>query len=231
MSSRRERRCAALKQQKARSYDRAFLWMRGLDLNQRPSGYEPDELPDCSTPRCQPRPASTLTLRGFCTGSRQRGRTDTATAFGCQRVFSRPTSSRAELLRARGRAREARGATWVVAARAHDPLSATLSPRPARFHLHVHVPARGGLASAWEWTRTRAGGARRDVGRGGRAHAPRSPCRATRDPRASTSTSTAPRAQSSERVEVDMDARGRREVAVAARAHDPLSATRDYDFA
>ncbi len=23
----------------------------GLDLNQRPSGYEPDELPDCSTPR------------------------------------------------------------------------------------------------------------------------------------------------------------------------------------
>ena len=26
-------------------------WWRGLDLNQRPSGYEPDELPDCSTPR------------------------------------------------------------------------------------------------------------------------------------------------------------------------------------
>ena len=26
-------------------------WLRGLDLNQRPSGYEPDELPDCSTPR------------------------------------------------------------------------------------------------------------------------------------------------------------------------------------
>ena len=23
----------------------------GLDLNQGPSGYEPDELPDCSTPR------------------------------------------------------------------------------------------------------------------------------------------------------------------------------------
>ena len=26
-------------------------WLRGPDLNQRPSGYEPDELPDCSTPR------------------------------------------------------------------------------------------------------------------------------------------------------------------------------------
>ena len=25
--------------------------MRGTDLNRRPSGYEPDELPDCSTPR------------------------------------------------------------------------------------------------------------------------------------------------------------------------------------
>jgi hypothetical protein len=25
--------------------------LRGLDLNQRPLGYEPNELPDCSTPR------------------------------------------------------------------------------------------------------------------------------------------------------------------------------------
>ena len=26
-------------------------WVQGLDLNQRPSGYEPDELPSCSTLR------------------------------------------------------------------------------------------------------------------------------------------------------------------------------------
>ena len=26
-------------------------WLRGPDLNRQPSGYEPDELPDCSTPR------------------------------------------------------------------------------------------------------------------------------------------------------------------------------------
>src|SRR5262249_11029672 len=30
---------------------RQMKWLRGLDLNQRPSGYEPDELPGCSTPR------------------------------------------------------------------------------------------------------------------------------------------------------------------------------------
>ena len=26
--------------------------LRDMDLNQGPSGYEPDELPDCSIPRC-----------------------------------------------------------------------------------------------------------------------------------------------------------------------------------
>ena len=37
------------KPRKARAFQ-GFKWLREFDLNKRPSGYEPDELPDCSIP-------------------------------------------------------------------------------------------------------------------------------------------------------------------------------------
>ena len=33
---------------------RKEFWLRGVDLNHRPLGYEPNELPDCSTPHFYP---------------------------------------------------------------------------------------------------------------------------------------------------------------------------------
>ena len=37
-------------------------WLRGLDLNQRPLGYEPNELPGCSTPRQNQKDAMIIQL-------------------------------------------------------------------------------------------------------------------------------------------------------------------------
>ena len=42
---------SVITQKKRHQNDALLIWLRELDLNQRPSGYEPDELPSCSIPR------------------------------------------------------------------------------------------------------------------------------------------------------------------------------------
>ncbi len=56
--SRRQRRARSTMQNanpgvgvRNRQLNADIFWLRGQDLNLRPLGYEPNELPDCSTPR------------------------------------------------------------------------------------------------------------------------------------------------------------------------------------
>ena len=42
---------ASVTNRSQRGSGRLEIWLRGRDLNPRPLGYEPNELPDCSTPR------------------------------------------------------------------------------------------------------------------------------------------------------------------------------------
>src|SRR2546427_8256906 len=52
-----------IKLSRMNTLNRTEGWLRGLDLNQRPLGYEPNELPDCSTPRIKSITTSSRRIR------------------------------------------------------------------------------------------------------------------------------------------------------------------------
>ena len=51
LPARRRLKCLGRKWKGPQGFTLRPLWLRGGDLNPRPLGYEPNELPDCSTPR------------------------------------------------------------------------------------------------------------------------------------------------------------------------------------
>ncbi|MDX6235016.1 MAG: hypothetical protein QOH68_4165 [Nocardioidaceae bacterium] len=81
------------------------FWWRGQDLNLRPSGYEPDELPSCSTPRRSEivtvantdfdhNPQSRCHIIGGESGPRITSPTRRATSVGLRRGLDRRRSTR-----------------------------------------------------------------------------------------------------------------------------------------
>ena len=98
-------------------------WWRGEDLNLRPSGYEPDELPDCSTPRrageCTDRRADHQSGLVRCEAgcrSRRTGRRAHARPGGIRR---RPNALRSRAPLVCGARRRRRGSPASVTCRGH----------------------------------------------------------------------------------------------------------------
>ena len=72
----------------------AFFWLRGRDLNPRPSGYEPDELPGCSTPRLHYVPGDDEIKLKMILRDNQSANQELAPAVGFEPTTNRLTADR-----------------------------------------------------------------------------------------------------------------------------------------